>query len=209
LFFTPLYVACRIVANLAEPTGIEETEKRSLGGNIVESRRSSTGLKPFADNGARIASKCGHDGGLSRAGLSQEPNHRCGSLRAFAGSVSLSRRWLAIGKPNVSKQVQEPMLSQIAVKPHCRSVSAPPEANLPGPRLFPPTSERLQVKKLGTSMAFYVGRRARFSFRRGALLPPADGARQIRRYFESRGISSVGSGRPEPDRVGLSLREQV
>jgi hypothetical protein len=52
-------------------------------------------------------------------------------------------------------------------------------------------------------MAFYVGRRARFSFRRGALLPPADGARQIRRYFESRGISSVGSGRPEPDRVVL------
>jgi hypothetical protein len=50
-------------------------------------------------------------------------------------------------------------------------------------------------------MAFYVGRGARFSFRRGALLPPADGARQIRRYFESRGISSEASGRPEPDCV--------
>jgi hypothetical protein len=88
-------------------SAIEETEKRSLGGNIVESGRSCTRLKPFADQGARIAGKCGHDGGLPRAGLSQEPNHRCGSLCAFAGAVSLSHRWLAIGKPNNSKRVQE------------------------------------------------------------------------------------------------------
>jgi hypothetical protein len=93
LIFAEGHVFGRIVARLAQSTGVEEAHQRRVSRVVVQTCAARARAKAVADVGIRAASQRLHNGGLARLGSAEQPNHR---YRLALSGLSQQRVQLAL-----------------------------------------------------------------------------------------------------------------